>query len=354
MSKIAILHPHITIKWWAVKTLLEIAGHLKNVWDEVTFYTLDLNRNNCFPELSQGLSIKNLNAKWFNKIIWLIKLVFLLRKTDIVLAGNSPMHFVWVLAKIIHPSMKVAWFLQNIPVYYMDQNKWIFTSIKKFFEKIIIRYVDLILVNSSFIQDEVKKNFGKESEILYPSIDVDFFSNDHQSLEENNTLFTYSRLSKWKNVELAIKTYAELQKRYPGLKLLIWWDWEEKERLEELAQFFPDIQFLWEINQEEVKSYLQRCTVFLFTSTIDAFGLTILEAMSMEKSIVSLACWWAMELIWNWDNWYLARSEEEFIQYADELLSDPEKRQKMWEIWRKWAIEHFSLSSMYDRVDDLF
>ncbi|EKE29136.1 MAG: glycosyl transferase group 1 [uncultured bacterium (gcode 4)] len=354
MSKIAILHPHITVKWWAVKTLLEIANYLKSIWDDVTFYTLDLDRNNCFPEMTNGLNIKNLNARWYRKIFWMIKLVFLLRKTDIVLAGNSPMHFVWALAKILHPGMKVAWFLQNLPVYYMDQNKWIYTSIKKSLEKMIIRFLDLILVNSSFIQSEVAKNFGKKSEILYPSIDVNFFSNDHQSLEENYTLFTYSRLVKWKNVELAIRTFAELQKRYPGLKLLIWGDWEEKERLQEIAQFFPDVQFLWEITQEEAKALLQRCTVFLFTSTIDAFGLTILEAMSMEKSIVSLACGWAMELIWNWENWYLARDEEEFIKYADELLSDPEKRQNMWIIWRKWAIEHFSLESMYNRIDELF
>jgi glycosyltransferase involved in cell wall biosynthesis len=353
MSKIAILHPHITIKWWAIKTLLEIANHLKRNWDDITLYTFDLDRKNCFPELNSELRIKNLNVRWFGRIFWIIKIVFMLRNTDIVLAGNSPMHFTAVLAKIIHPKLKIAWFLQNIPVYYLPQNKWPLTTAKKHLEKLIINFLDLIIVNSSFIQNEVKKYFNKRSEILYPSIDVDFFSNDHQNLEENQTIFTYSRLSQWKNVELAIKTFIELQKNHPWLKLVIWWDWEERERLEEMAKFFPDIQFLWEIGQEEIRDNLQRCTVFLFTSKIDAFGLTILEAMSMEKSVVSLACWWAMELIWNGDNWYLARTDEEFISYVDDLLHDPEIRERMGQIWRKWAEEHFSLNSMYDRIDEL-
>ena len=353
MSKIAILHPHITIKWWAIKILLEIAKHLKDNWDDVIFYTFDFNRDNCFPELSSDLRIKNLNTRWFKKILWIIRLIFLLRNSDIVLAGNSPMHFAGVLAKIVHPKLKVAWFLQNIPVYYLAQNKGILTSIKKYFEKFIVNFLDLIIVNSSFIQDEVKRHFNKKSKILYPSIDIDFFTNDHQNLEENQTIFTYSRLSKWKNVGLAIKTYIELQKNHPWLKLIIGWDWEEKEKLEEMAKFFPDIQFLWEINSEEVKNYLQRCTVFLFTSTIDAFGLTILEAMSMEKSVVSLACGWAMELIWNGENGYLARNDEEFINYTDELLHNPEIRENMWQVWRKWAVEHFSLNSMYGRIDEL-
>jgi glycosyltransferase involved in cell wall biosynthesis len=353
MSKIAILHPHITIKWWAIKTLLEIAKHLKDNWDEVTFYTFDLNRGNCFPELNSLMRINNLNTKWIYKILWIIKLIFLLRKEDIVLAGNSPMHFAWVLAKVIHPKLKVAWFLQNIPVYYLPQNRWPFTYVKRYFEKIIVNFIDLIMVNSSFIQSEVKRCFNKRSEILYPSIDTDFFSNDHQSLEENQTIFTYSRLSKWKNVELAIKLYSELQKNHPWLKLIIWGDWEEREQLEEMARFFLDIQFLGELNPKEVKDNLQRCTVFLFTSKIDAFWLTILEAMSMEKSVVSLAYGWAMELIWNWDNWYLARNDEEFINYTNELLNNPELRLKMWQIWREWAVGHFSLNSMYERIDEL-
>ena len=353
MKKIAILHPQIRVKWWAVKTLLLIWNHLKSKSNRVEFFTFALDRANCFEDLNKVLLIHNLNATWIKKFLSFFRIAFSLRKFDIVLAGNSPMHFVAVLAKILHPKLKIIWFLQNIPVYYLASNNSPLTIIKKYLEKLIISFLDKIIVNSSFIQDEVTKYFRKESEIIYPCIDTDFFVNNHQSLEENNTLFTYSRLVKWKNIELAISTYIELQKEFPNLKLIIGWDWEEKGKLIEISKFHQNIQFLWEIWPEEIKTNLQKCTVFLFTSLIDAFGLTILEAMSMEKSIVALACWWACEIIGNWDNWYLAKNNEEYIEYTRRLLNDKELREKMWSKWRDWATEHFSLEKMYNKVDEI-
>lgn len=346
MSKIAILHPKATIKWWAIKTLFEIWSILKESWNEIKFFVLDLDSENCFPDLNKDFEIKSYKTSWIKNIISFIKMAFALRKFDVALAGNSPMHFVAVLGKLFNPKLKIYWYLQNIPVYYLPQNEWIITNIKKSLEKLVIPFLNKIITNSSFIKDEAYKDFWKETQILYPSIDTDFFSNDHAVLEENQTLFCYSRLAKGKNVELAIDTFIELQKKYPWLKLVIGWDWEEKEMLVEKSRFYEDIQFLWEITQDEARLQFERCTVFLFTSLIDAFGLTILEAMSMEKATVAMATGWALELIWNWENWYLWKTKEEFIKYVDELLMDEEKRKNMWAKWREWAIEHFSNEQM--------
>lgn len=354
MLKIAILHPHVSIKWWAVKTLLNIWNILQDDWNKVVFHTLVSNRTNCFPELNGNLNIIDYSQKGFWKILSIINIIFALRKFDIVIAGNSPMHFVAVLWKIFNPKIKVYWYLQNLPVYYLKQNKSIFTSIKKYLEKLIIPFIDDIITNSSFIKEEVLKDFKRESLILYPSVDTDFFSNDHSALEENSTLFCYSRLSKWKNVWLAIDTFITLQKDFPWLKLLIWWIWEEEEMLKEKAKFYTNIEFLGELDHDEVRLYLERCTIFLFTSKIDAFWLTILEAMSMEKCVVALAIWWALELIWNWENWYLAKDDNEFIWYVSTLLNNPDKRQMMWSKWREWALEHFSDSKIKEEILNIF
>jgi glycosyltransferase involved in cell wall biosynthesis len=138
-----------------------------------------------------------------------------------VIAGNSPMHFVAALSKIFHPNIKIEWFLQNIPVYYLSENRSPIVLIKKYLEKIVMPFLDRIIVNSSFIRDKVAEFYNKQSYVFYPCINTDFFSNDHQNLEENMTLFTCSRLVKGKNIELAIKTFSTLQKNHPGLKLII-------------------------------------------------------------------------------------------------------------------------------------
>ena len=142
-------------------------------------------------------------------------MAFALRKYDAVIAGNSPMHFVSILAKIFHPKLKVFWYLQNLPVYYLESNRSFVTSVKKALERMILPFIDRIITNSTFIRDEVWKDFARTSEVLYPPVDTGFFSNGHQPLEENKTLFCYSRLAKGKNVALAIRTFIELQKKHP-------------------------------------------------------------------------------------------------------------------------------------------
>lgn len=353
-KRIAILHPHIKVKWWAIKTLLFLGSHFMQEWHNVRFYTFSSDKKNCFSDLNKDLDIVDLNVGGFGKIISMIRLAFQLRKFDIVIAWNSPMHFVAAVAKLLNPKIKTFWFLQNIPLYYWEDVKGVIIKIKRILEKAILPFIDIIVVNSTFIRDEAFKYFKRESKILYPSIDTDFFKNNHSSLEENQTIFTYSRLVKWKNVGLAIDAYIELQKNHPGLKLVIWWDWEEKGVLEEKAKFFSDIQFIWEMDSNSIREYLQRCTIFLFTSTIDAFGLTILEAMSMEKAVVSLICWWSKELIWHGDNWYLASDLDSFVGYIDELLRDPDLRASMWNKWREWASEHFSLNAMFESAQKIF
>lgn len=352
MKKIAFLHPQMSVKWWAIKMLFLIWEHLRKKDNLVFFYSFNLDRENCFPELNENLDLINLNAKWFKKLIAMIKLIFVLRKFDVVFAGNSPMHFVWVIAKIINPRLKVIWYLQNLPVYYMQQNRWIVTYIKRLLEKLVIPFIDQIFVNSFFIKLEVKKIFKKNSEIIYPSIDTEFFYNESWAAEEVSTLFTYSRLVKWKNVELAIRAYSELVKNHPWLRLIIWWSWEELEKLQEMAAFYPEIHFIWELDSNEIKENLSKCTVFLFTSSIDAFGLSIIEALSMEKAVVAWQCWWSWEIVENWVNWYVAKTENDFIYYINEVLNDKELRRELGLNGRKFVVENFSIENMYQIIDE--
>jgi hypothetical protein len=122
--KIAICHPHITKKWWAIKLLLQIANYLK-INNKVDFFTFDLDKKNCFFEINKNINLINLNYKWIKKIYWVIKLAFIFRKYDLIFAGNTPMQFAaWLSKMIFNKKLKTIWFCQNIPVYYMEINKW--------------------------------------------------------------------------------------------------------------------------------------------------------------------------------------------------------------------------------------
>lgn len=376
--KIAILHPQAKIKWWAIKMLFLIANELKND-NKVDFFVFDFDKEKCFIELNKDLNIVNLNLYWFKKIFWLIRLSFYLRKYDLILAWNSPTHFVAVLAKFFKKfsskkNLKVFWYLQNIPFYYLDGNRSFFTSIKRFLEKIIIVPNLEIIANSKFISDKVKEFYKKDSFLLYPCVDTDFFVKDSKDQSFWLSLFVNSRLVKWKNVELAINTFFKLKDSFPDLKLFIAWDWEERGRLEDMCRewlhhsvlhhsgmmqsFLTDLQnhiiFLWEISQDEVKKYYEISTVFLFTSLIDAFWLTIIEAMSMEKPIVALNNWWPAEIISSWINWYLADDENNFFEKVKFLLENELLRRQIWLNASDFVRNKFSRNNLWKMLNEIF
>lgn len=373
MSKnIAILHPHVSIKWWAIKTLLYIANFLQDE-NEVHFFTLQKNTNICFPELSEKINIETPGffeipgLKMFN----LLFISWQIRKYDVIIAGNSPMHFVSVLAKFFNKitfcknNLKIIRFIQNIPFYYVDnKNPGVFEKtpgliIKKFLEKNIIKYLDIIVSNSSFIQNKIKEIFSLNSTIIYPPVDTDFFMLSKTPGFKKSTpglefkIFTYSRLVKGKNIELAIKTFFNLSKKYPELKLYIWWDGEERNKLEKMACGNPNIIFLWELNWYEIRQYLSLSSIFLFTSVIDAFGLSITEAMSMWVPVVSLALWWAPDIIDSSVNWFLASDENDFIDKTRILLENEALRLEFANKWKILVESKFSLTSMKRQVLDL-
>lgn len=166
-------------------------------------------------------------------------------------------------------------------------------------------------------------------------------------------IFTYSRLVKGKNIELAIKTFFNLSKKYPELKLYIWWDGEERNMLEKMASNNSNIIFLWELSQDQIRYYLSLSSIFLFTSVIDAFGLSITEAMSMWIPVVSLNIWWAPDIIDSWVNWFLASDENDFIDKTRILLENEALRLEFTNKWKTLVKDKFSLTSMKGQVLNL-
>ncbi len=354
--KIAICHPHVTKKWWAIKLLLQIANYLNSNYD-LNFFTFDLDKQNCFFELNKNINIINLNYKWIKKIYWVIKLAFIFRKYDLVFAGNNPMHFAaWLSKMIFNKKLKTIWFCQNIPVYYIQENKSFFVNIKKIIEKLLIMpFIDLIIANSKFIQNKIKDCYKKNAYLIYPFVDIDFFKNT-QKIKNNKYLILYvnSRLVNWKNIQLAINVFNTLKNKFKNLKLIISWDWVEKEKLKNLSKNEKNIIFTWEISQNEIKKYYQECDIFLFTSLIDAFWITIIEAMSMERPVIALNKGWVWEIIKHWYNGFLAKNEKEFIKYVEYLLKNKNKGLSVWKNWRNNVILNFSEKVIIQNLQKIF
>ncbi|HSW73041.1 MAG TPA: glycosyltransferase [Chlamydiales bacterium] len=162
-------------------------------------------------------------------------------------------------------------------------------GVKGFLAKFFIHYlriwdyqasqrVDAFLAISHYVKRRIKKTYGRSSEVIYPPVDVDYFG-----LSENKEDFylTASRMVPYKKMDLIVEAFAAM----PDKKLLVIGDGPDKEKIKAKAK--KNIEFLGDVTDEEMKSYLQRAKAFVFAA-IEDFGIVPIEAMATGTPVIAL------------------------------------------------------------------
>lgn len=139
--------------------------------------------------------------------------------------------------------------------------------------------VDFFIANSKHIAERIKKIYNRESTVIYPPVDVDFFS-----LEEvkEDYYFTASRLVSYKKTQLIVEAFNEL----PHLKLIVAGDGPELEKLQKTAK--NNIEFVGYIENKKLRSLMQKAKAFVFAAEED-FGIIPVEAQACGTPVIALA-----------------------------------------------------------------
>lgn len=296
--------------------------------NNVIFYTFYYDEK-LFP-----LNENNFSIKYFknSKLISFLKIAYNIRKSDYIFIWNSPMHFVWVVSKILFRSKaKLIWWHHHYPWYY-NKNTNVYIKLKKILERYILKYIDSLIVNSKYLQTSIKDIYKINSKILYPVLGNKFLnynSENKKVTSTTKTIFTYSRWVKGKNIWLIFKTYEDLKNKIPDLILKIWWEWNELYEYKNKYKANKNIHFLWIVDQEQIIKELEQSNLFLFPSKIDSFWLVIIESMSIWNPVISYNLAWAKEIIKNWINWYLVNSDAEFMYKSYDILINSSLRENL-------------------------
>lgn len=310
---ISVLHPNVNKKWWAVNMMIYLSNLLKKE-NSVEFYTFSYDEN----LFSDSVTFKvNCLSK--------LQIAYAIRNSDYIIIWNSPMHFVWVLSKLIFFSKaKLIWWHHHYPWYYgKDTNVYIW--IKRLLERASILFIDEVISNSFYLQSSLKDIFGIESKILHPILDRDFTKVAYNEIDfTSKTIFTYGRWVEWKNLNQVFLTYDMLKGQVDWLKLNIWWVGEELDFFKDKYRDDLNVSFLWLLDNMSIIDNLQKSLVCLFTSKIDSFWMTIIEAMSIGVPVVAFDINGSREIIQDWQNWFLVNSDSEFTRKVLDILSDSE------------------------------
>jgi glycosyltransferase involved in cell wall biosynthesis len=95
--------------------------------------------------------------------------------------------------------------------------------------------------------------------------------------------------SKKKGVDVLVKAFAEVKKRFPSCKLVLVGEGPERPLLEDLIRQFDlhnTVEFVGWKSRPEIMRLLSGCRAFVLPSRSEPFGIVFVEAMACKKVVV--------------------------------------------------------------------
>ncbi len=174
------------------------------------------------------------------------------------------------------PNSNYIW--QDAPLYFKKAYplvKWILPIFRKW-DYNDAQNPDFIICNSKFVQNWVKKNYNRESTVIYPPVNLQAFP--FKEVKQDFYVIA-GRMATIKRFDLVIEAFNINKKR-----LIVIGDGEELKSLKSIA-ISPNIEFLGFQNVDVLSSYLQNAKAFIQMG-VEGFGIAAIEAQSCGTPVI--------------------------------------------------------------------
>lgn len=179
---------------------------------------------------------------------------------------HSPMRYLWDQADLYRRS---AGSVQRIgmDIFSHHLRMWDVTSAQR---------VDRFLANSTFIRQRIKKFYRRDSDIVFPPVDVEAFKIAAQI--EGHYLWL-GQMTAYKRPDIAIDAFNAL-----GLPLLMVGDGEMEPKLRAMAK--PNISFKKNLTYPELKATYATARGLVFSAEED-FGIVPVEMIASGRPVLA-------------------------------------------------------------------
>lgn len=228
----------------------------------------------------------------------------------------------------------------------------------KLFRKFFIQNIDAFQFVSKTERIEFTRKFpiDKPNKVIYNGINITKFHTDSkEKLDKNEIILLFvGRLEKYKNIGFVIKSLTYLPDAY---KFYIIGEGPYKSVLEKLIddlQLEKRIRLLGQLNDNEYVKWINKADLFIQPSTIESFGLTVLEALaSGVKCIVNTNSYGLMELQYLFKNEIKGLNmvdgkEHELAELIKQHNEEEEKNKKIIDF--DWANQAKKIEYFYQKI----
>ena len=387
-SRVAIFIPDLGLGG-AQRLILNMALGLRSKGHQVTIYTPFHDKKYCYEETINGTFQISEHGNWWPRkifgrffivnimirmIICALYMLLFDNKFDIVIMDRYS-----ATIPLFRLFGKKVLFYLHFPdklLCYENQRKgWLkrfYRFVMDYIEEFSLLFANVIVANSEFTKQNYMQSFKilrkfKEPSILYPAIDISTLDDvqDHREFMENIIQPYFLSLNRYdfkKDIDFAIRAYAELKKMKPDLKhkLVIAGGYEPRREdcsydlcvkvANELGLIIgEDIQLLKNIKENEKSILLKNATCILYTPLFEHFGMVPTEAMYMKVPVIACTTGGPKESIIEGKTGFLLPQDK--VLWAEKMMwmiENEESRKEMGENGRAHVKNKFNLDLFTD------
>lgn len=282
--------------------------------------------------------------------------LFLLKKYPTVMTLHGPESFLkklllWYLSPSCYKhnpydknNLKLAGKLTYFYFYY----------VQKFIYKFGLKNVNIFIAPSKYIQNLVKTDVS-------PTIHLPNFVELRKFHELTNTynLLFVGRLEKVKGVEFLIQAMSFIINVFPQTTLTIVGDGSNMADLLNLTkrlQIEKYVQFVGWVENNDLDTYYEKASIVVAPSIwVEAFGIVILEAMSVGRPVIGTNVGGIPEIISDGVNGYIVepKNSEQIAEKVIKLFSEEKLLKELVRNARLKA-EGFSVEKYVEKLEEIY
>jgi len=350
-------------------------------------------------------TIKHLNPDRFQSVVVALSPPLDLRK-DLERVGvpvhclNMRGHFDWrrgVLAlnrllrsyriQMIHTHLfyanfygRIASLFASVPVVvsslhnadYSNENKRSFGFIlRKLADILTARLINsLFIAVSEAVREDYRRHFGlKNIEVLYNWIDIEeLVAQDREASGQVKSEFGFAigdfvlinvakLRQEQKGQQYLIQAMCEIKAVIPQARLLLVGDGPDRAALQELSRSLGLEGFVvFAGKRRDIAQLLAMADIFVFPSVYEGFGIALVEAMAMGKSVIASRVEGILEIVTHEISGLLIEphSSKEIANAAIRLYRDSPLKARLEERAKKTAFERFSAKTGISRLEGIY
>lgn len=400
MTRITFLHPDLGIGG-AERLVVDAALALKKNGHDVNFVTTHHDPDHCFSETRDGTIPVTVVGAWLPRHIlgrfyaFCAYLRMIYAASYIICCDRRPEVVFCDLVSICIPVLRLRIPYVVFYCHHPDQllskpggySKQLYRMPLNYLEEITTGMAHKVFVNSIYTGSVFRSTFKRlhiEPEVLYPSINTDFFDKtrivsmdrvlDKKLPNDSIVLLSINRYERKKMLSLAIEALAELEKLltkeiYKRVYLIIAGGYDK--RVEENVEYHLEligladelyvtdkVIFLRSPSDIDKVSILHHCKIVIYTPPNEHFGIVPVEAMYVGKPVIAHKSGGPMESIVSGETGFLVDlSAEAFASKISFLITNPDQIEDFGRSGKERFLKTFSFVAfsvqLNKAIDDL-